>query len=291
MSSAFTLKSSASDAAIWIQTLTNGLHGMTFKVKHAVFCESSPFQKVEVFDSYGFGRVLMLAGNLVLTEKDEFIYSEMMAHPALLMHPQPRRVCVIGGGDGAVTREVLRYPGVEQVVIVEIDSLVVKAVRTHFPTLGASFDDKRVSLAIEDGCRYLEKNAELFDVILVDSYAPGGPVESIVSEPFYELVASRLGPKGVAVFQTESPTLLADHARVAVRNISAAFAEYRPFVCSVPSYPGGICSFVAAARAKGALDGFDEERCRAVTRQCRCYSKEAHEGAFKLPKYVRETMG
>ncbi|MBD3240616.1 MAG: hypothetical protein GF331_08540, partial [Chitinivibrionales bacterium] len=175
------------DSSIWIKNLVNGLSGMTFKVKHAVFCDASPFQKVEVFDTYGFGHILMLAGNVVVTEKDEHVYSEMIAHPALLMHRKPKRVCVIGGGDGGAAREVLKHACVESVTVVEIDELVTKTVSEHFASLRTGLVDSRTHVVFEDGCRYLEKSPDTFDVIIVDSYDPGGPVQSITSEPFYPL--------------------------------------------------------------------------------------------------------
>jgi spermidine synthase len=290
MNAPHVLQGMVSDSSIWINNLVNGLAGMSFKVKHSVFCEASPFQKVEVFDTYGYGRILMLAGSVVLTERDEFIYHEMITHPAMLMHAAPRRVCVIGGGDGGVAREVLKHDCVESVTVVEIDELVVKAARKHLPSLGESFDDPRTRVAIEDGCRYLEKNSESFDVILVDSYDPGGPVQSITSPPFYSLVAKRLGPKGIAVFQTDSPTLRSEYARAAIRELAREFAESRVYVCTIPSFPEGLCSFGLGVRDAVSLSHFDEKRCAKVADQCRCFSHEAHQGAFLLPKHVRDAL-
>lgn len=280
----------ACDSSIWIQNLVNGLCGMTFKVKHAVFCDASPFQKVEVFDTYGFGRILMLAGNVVVTERDEHIYSEMIAHPALLMHPCPKRVCVIGGGDGGAAREALKHRCVESVTVVEIDELVTRTVSEHFPALRTGLADPRTSVVFEDGCRYLENARDTFDVIIVDSYDPGGPVQSITSEPFYPLVHERLANDGIAVFQTDSPTLRGEALRAAVCNASALFAESHVYLCSIPSFPEGICSFVVAGVKAGVLEGFDEKRYEHIAEKCRYYNREVHTGAFLLPRVVRDTV-
>lgn len=277
-------------SSLWLQDLINGLSGMTFRVKHAVSCDASPFQKVEVFDTQAYGRVLLLAGNVVLTERDEFIYSEMLAHPALCIHPRPVQVCIIGGGDGGVAREALKHPTVEKVTVVEIDSLVTETVKEHFSSLRPGLTDARTEIVFEDGHRFLEQSSALFDVILVDSYDPGGPVQSLTAEPFYPLVHERLTDQGIAVFQTGSPTVSGDALRDAVRNVSAIYAQHRPYLATLPSFPEGTCSFVAAAKAEDGLQAVDEKRCAAVSRQCRCYNRELHDGAFMLPQYVREVV-
>jgi spermidine synthase len=290
MSNGESLQSQAVDSSIWIQCLDNGLSGTTYKVKHAVTCEASPFQKIEVFDTYAFGRILMLAGSVVLTEKDEFIYNEMITHPAMLIHPDPARVCVIGGGDGRAAREALKHDAVKSLTVVEIDELVVKVIRKHFPSMRTAFSDRRTSVVIADGNRFLAKTKEKFDVIIVDSYDPGGPVQSITSEPFFPLVAKRLSPGGIAVFQADSPTLRSDLARHTLRNASAAFAQHRPYVCAIPSFPEGLCCFVIASTAADGLERFVEKRYEAVAPQCRCYTREFLSGAYALPKYVAEAL-
>ncbi len=290
MNNALSGQPPACDSSIWIQNLVNGLCGMTYKVKHAVFCDASPFQKVEVFDTYGFGRILMLAGNVVVTEKDEHIYSEMIAHPALLMHPCPTRVCVIGGGDGGAAREVLRHRCVESLTVVEIDELVTRTVAEHFPSMQTGLADPRTDVVFEDGCRYLEKHGETFDVIIVDSYDPGGPVQSITSEPFYPLVHERLADGGIAVFQTDSPTLRSEAIRATMRNVTALLAEQHAYLCAIPSFPGGLCSFVVAAKETGVRERFDEKRYEEVAGACRYYNREVHAGAFLLPRVVRDTL-
>jgi len=282
--------SAGNESALWLQDLVNGLAGMSYKVKHCVYCEASPFQKIEVFETYAFGRILVLAGNVVLTEHDEYIYSEMIAHPAMLMHAKPVRVCIIGGGDGGAAREVLKHESVESVTIAEIDELVVRTAQTHFPWLAQAFDDDRVQTKIEDGRRYLEKTNESFDVIIVDSYDPGGPVQSIMSEPFFPLVGERLRDGGIAVFQSDSPLLRPERIRHTLRSVSPLFAQFKPYTCAIPSFPEGLCSFVAVSKGRGGLDGFAEERYSAIAKSSRYYNREVHAGAFLLPQSVREVV-
>ena len=154
-------------SSLWIQNLVNGLSGLTIKAKGAVFCGASPFQKVEVFDTYTFGHVLCLGGNIVLTEREQ-TYHEMMVHPAMLMHTSPRRICCIGGGDGTCLKEILKHPAVEKIVLVEIDQLVQETIKNYFPLYAAGFSDPRVELVIDDGYHFLKNNKSMFDIILVD---------------------------------------------------------------------------------------------------------------------------
>jgi spermidine synthase len=275
------------DSSVWLQSMVNGLAGISIRAKHSVYCVSSPFQKIEVYDTYSYGRILMLAGMIVLTERDEFIYNEMITHPAMLMHPNPRRVCIIGGGDGGALREALKYPALNAVTVVEIDAAVIKATESYFPSLHRGFSDPRTRIDINDGLSFLENANEVFDVILVDAYDPGGPIQSLLSDRFYRLVHSHLGPEGIAVFQTDSPTVNPQCLRTTVMNISGLFAEHKPYICGLPSFPEGICSFCLAGKSTGRLGTLDEQGYAAIAKSCRYYNRDVHAGAFLLPQYIR----
>jgi spermidine synthase len=276
----------SSESSIWIENLVNGLAGLTIKAKHTVFCQSSPFQKVEVFDTYSYGRIMILAGTIVITEKDEFIYNEMISHPALIMHPNPKKVLIIGGGDGGALRETLKHPTVKSVTIVEIDELVTKAVKAHFPGLSKGFSDKRAKVVINDGFEFLQNSRDRYDIIIVDSFDPGGPVQSLSTDDFCHLVCARLTDEGIAVFQTDSPTVKKDTLKSAIRNVSALFAQYKPYVVAISSFPEGTCSFLVCSKAKGGLDKLDKKRIAAISRQCRCYNEAIQQGAFLLPGHI-----
>ncbi len=284
------LSFSSSSSSLWIENLVDGLSGLTIKAKHADFCGASAFQKIEVFDTYSYGRVLLLAGAIVLTERDEHIYSEMATHPAMLMHKDPKSVCIIGGGDGGCLREVLKHQGVEKVCVVDIDAMVKDAIETYFPALAKGFADPRATLVINDGFKFLEKTEEKFDVILVDSYDPGGPVQSLETANFYRFVSEHVAPNGIAVFQTDSPVIKGEFIRRTALGISPFFAAYKPCVCTISSFPGGVCSFLVCSSNEAVLAPFDEKRYRSIAATCRYYNKDIHTGAFLLPQHIRNLL-
>jgi spermidine synthase len=279
-----------SNSSLWLENLVNGLAGITLRAKHALHYGASPFQKIEVFHTYAFGKVLVLADNIVLTERDEHIYHESIAHPAMNMHADPRRVCIIGGGDGGCLREVLKYKDVETALVVEIDKMVKEAVTAYFPSLAKSFSDKRSRVEFAEGCSYLTKCKETFDVILVDSYDPGGPVQSLETTGFYKLVFDRLDKGGIAVFQTDSPTIRAEYLRSTVAAISTLFAAYKLYTCTMPSFPEAICSFVLCAKEGADIDKFNDKRYSSVAKRCTYYNPDIHRGAFLLPEYIRKII-
>ena len=275
------------ETSMWLQNLVCGHSGLLIKVKQSVFCGSSPFQKVEIFDTYRFGLTLCLGGTVVLTERDYEPYHEMMVHPAMMAHPNPKAVCVIGGGDGGCLKEVLKYKSVERVVVVEIDSLVKETIEACIPCFAAGFADPRTEVVINDGYEYIKGTKEKFDVILVDSYDPGGPVRSLETADFLSNLAAVVG-EGIAVLQTDSPLIRADMLRQTIANASTVFAGRRPYICSLRSFPEGICSFLMVGNNEEALNGaFDGEKYGQIADSCVYYNEEMHTGAFLLPQAVR----
>jgi len=277
-------------ASLWLQNLVHGLAGITIKAKHAVFCDSSRFQKIEVFDTYSYGMVLCLGGSIVLAEHDCAIYHEMMVHPAMLSHKKPLHVCIIGGGDGGCLAEVLKYPAVASVVVVDIDLMVKKTVERYFPALAKGFKDKRVKVTINDGYEYMKTTKERFDIILVDSYDPAGPVQSLETADFHDVVAERLNADGIIVFQTDSPIVRPDYLRQTMTLLSPLFAHTKPYICALSSFPEGICSFLLCGREKGSLDRFDDKRYKTIADSCTYYNSDIHTGAFLLPQYLKKKV-
>jgi spermidine synthase len=282
---------SNSASSIWIQNLVDGVAGIAIRAKHADFCGASPFQKIEVFDTYAFGRVLLLGGTIVLTEKDEHVYNEMITHPAMLMHPGPQSVCVIGGGDGGCLREALKHSPVASVHVVDIDAMVKETVLQYFPGLAAGFADPRTKVTVNDGFTFLDKSEETFDVIIVDSYDPGGPVASLETARFHRLVHAHLRDGGVAVFQTDSPTIRGDYVRELLNDIGPLFGECGYYLCTIPTFPESVCGFLLGAREKGTLGRFDEARWAGIGPTCKYYNRDVHCGAFKIPEHVRRIVG
>jgi spermidine synthase len=276
--------------SLWINNLVHGLAGITIKVKHAVYCASSPFQKIEVFDTYHYGQVLCLAGSVVLTERDGDVYHEMIVQPAMLSHADPRKICIIGGGDGGCLKEVLKHPSVETVTIVDIDSMVRDTIEKHFPRLAAGFKDNRVEVVIDDGFHFLKTTKAMFDVIIIDSYDPGGPVQSLETADFHRVAAQRLEKDGLAVFQTDSPIVRPEYLRQTLSLLSPLFEVARPYICMLSSFPEGICSFILAGREKNFPDRFDSARYEALANGFSYYNRDIHAGAFLLPQYLKKRV-
>ncbi|NJL23771.1 MAG: polyamine aminopropyltransferase [Calothrix sp. SM1_5_4] len=188
----------------WIEEIYKEGLSLRLALKNKLFEGTSEFQKVEIFESAQHGRVLLNDGCFMLSERDERIYHEMMAHVPLFVHPSPKRVLIVGGGDGGTAREVLRHACVERCVMVEIDAMVVDACRTHIPQTAGALADQRLELKIEDGVAYMKHSRETFDVILIDSTDPNGAAQPLFGPEFYADVAARLAPTGIVVARAKA---------------------------------------------------------------------------------------
>lgn len=276
------------EAAFWIQNLVDGNGGLTIKIKRIVAEAASPFQKIEVLESFQYGRILVLGGTIALTEKDEFIYSEMMTHPALNSLDRPRTVCIIGGGDGACLKEVLKYDPVEQVDVVEIDKLVTETVKTHFPHLASGFADRRTCLEFADGHEWIRAKDAAYDVIIVDSYDHSGPIRSLTTNVFFTSVKKALAKSGIAVFQLNSPELDPVLTKRTLDGLSNHFDFIKPYTAAIPSFPLGICGFVLCSNHQ--IPSAATRQPEAVTSKCRYYNQDIHQGAFLLPTHLGQIL-
>lgn len=274
--------------------LWDGFSGITFGVEELLFSGTSEYQRVEVLKTDRFGRLMLLDGLVMLTERDEFVYHEMIAHPALCLHPDPRRVLVIGGGDGGTVREVLRHPGIEHVDLVEIDGLVIDAARRFFPTVASALDEPRLSVRVEDGLAFARNApAGSYDVVLVDSTDPVGFAEGLFGRAFYEDCVRALGDDGILVSQTESPfdTAFQTSIKAAHGLLGESFAHVAFYLAHIPTYPMGTWSFVMASKTRRPLGDFDTgeatRRLAGFEGELRYYNPDLHRGAFALPTFVR----
>lgn len=252
------------------------------KVERVLHEEHSGFQHILVFESTAYGRVLVLDGVIQLTEADEHAYQEMLAHVPLFAHPDPRRMLVIGGGDGGVLREAGRHRGLERMDLCEIDPRVIEVARQHLPSLATGFDDPRVRVHHADGARFIEERPGHYDVIVVDSSDPVGPAEALFEEPFYAGLRQALRPGGVIATQGESLFLHPDIVSALLDTGRRLFTHAHYCQTMVPTYPGGSIGLLVAS------DGVDVRRpARAVPEPMagtlRYYSAEMHEAAFVLP--------
>jgi spermidine synthase len=269
--------------AEWFTEEASEGHRLQWKVRRTLFRERSRYQMVEVVDTVQFGPALVLDGIMQTTTGDEFIYHEMLAYVPLNAHPRPERVLVIGGGDGGLVRDVLKCPDVSRVVMAEIDPVVVEAARRFLPRHATAFSDPRLSLLFRDGFQYVQEAApESFDLILVDSTDPeGGPGQVLYSRAFHQAVARALAPNGIYVQHTGAPFYNPEVLEQVSHDVVTVFPLARVFWCAIPSYPGGLFTFLAASRGPDpATPG------ARITWPTRWYSPTVHRAAFSLPPFI-----
>ena len=276
------------DLDLWIEEKLDNIYGMRFRVTEVLFTGMSQFQTVDVVRTAGHGVMLLNDGYIMLTERDEFAYHDMLAHVPLFVHPNPQRVLIIGGGDGGTAREVLRHPEVEQCVVVEIDGMVVQACRDHIPRTSSSFSDDKVELIIGDGVAYVADTDRTFDVVLVDSTDPIGPAQPLFGEAFYRDVHRVLAPDGVVVSQGETPW----YQRAVQRNLSdvlhKVFDRNHVYNFSNLSYPGGLWSFTFGSKGLHPLHDFDRVRVKGM--RFPYYNEDIHGASFMLPSFQRTNL-
>jgi len=272
----------------WIIDQGGGDVTSAHRVTRRLHEERTPHQHLEIYDSPLFGRMLVLDGAVQTTEGDEFAYHEMLAHPPLCTHPAPRRILIIGGGDGGLLEEVLKHP-VERVTMVEIDEAVVRAGRRYLGTIcGRAFEDPRAALVIGDGIAYVRETTDRFDVVLVDSTDPQGAATGLFAPEFYAQVARHLTPDGLMAVQSGSAVYQQDLIRTVRRHLRPAFPLVRTYLASVAAYPGGLWSFTMGSLGRDPLLlGPDAIAPRIGEFRLRYYTPSGHHAAFDLPPYIR----
>ncbi len=264
---------------LWFSELQNEDVKFGVRVKSHLFSKESKYQKIDIFDTEFFGRVMILDGCFMITEKDEYMYQEMLSHPAMVSHPDPKRVLIIGGGDGGVAREVLRYP-VESVDLVEIDEEVIAASKAYLPSIAASFNDKRLKVHNMDAFEFVDADMS-YDIILVDSTDPIGFAASLFSDVFYSKARKLLNSNGIIVTQSGSPFMNPDFIKKAYRGLKEHFKTVRPYLSFVPSYPSGMWSYVMASNGR-------IEKRRDFTG--RYMNSDLYKSCFVLPEFVKKVL-
>ena len=264
----------------------------SIKVDRQLFSEQSEFQRIDVFESEEFGRVLTLDGYLMLTEKDEFIYHEMIAHVPMCVHPQAKNVLVIGGGDGGTVRELCKYKTIEKIDLVEIDERVVDISKLYLPKVSCALEDPRVHCYYEDGLKFIRHVEDEYDLIIVDSTDPFGPGEGLFTKEFYGNCFKALHEDGIMVNQHESPFYEEDAmaCQRAHKRIVESFPLSRVYQVHIPTYPSGHWLFGFSSKKYHPLKDLDEARWNARGLKCRYYTTTLHRGSFYVPAYVEELL-
>eukprot|EP00331_Platyophrya_macrostoma_P011478 CAMPEP_0176421776 /NCGR_PEP_ID=MMETSP0127-20121128/9366_1 /TAXON_ID=938130 /ORGANISM="Platyophrya macrostoma, Strain WH" /LENGTH=275 /DNA_ID=CAMNT_0017802553 /DNA_START=60 /DNA_END=887 /DNA_ORIENTATION=- len=265
---------------------------MSLKVDEVLYDAQTEFQRLSIFRSRDgpWGNVMVLDGAIQLTDRDEFVYHEMMAHVPLLAHPCPKRVLIIGGGDGGVLREVLRHPEVEQCDLVDIDGAVIEQSKVFFPKIASGFANPRAHAMVGDGAAFVRDKESVYDVIIVDSSDPEGPASVLFGEEFYSNVKRCLKPNGIVCSQGESAWL---HLKL-IENMSSFLKEKMAFpsvkygMIYIPTYPCGSIGCLIAAK-DAATDVTIPVRSLPAEEVAtlKYYSADVHKAAFALPAFAR----
>lgn len=265
-------------------------HALRLEITEELHSENTPYQQIRVLRTKAFGKMLVLDGVIQLTEFDEFAYHEMIAHVPLFSHPDPKRVLVIGGGDGGVVREVLRHSGVEEIVFCEIDERVTALCRKFFPHIASGLDDPRVKILHLDGNALLMENHDAFDVIITDSSDPIGPATVLFERPFFENLRAGLRPGGIAVTQAESWYYDQELVQKILTDMKAVFPERGYYYTLVPTYPSGLIGLSYLPAQGATLPGEGPVRQPEADWGLKYYTPEIHRASFQLPRFATKLL-
>lgn len=258
-----------------------------YKVEALLHYEQSPFQEISIVDTNGFGRMLVLDGTPQVTTKDGFIYNEMITHIAMTTHYEPKKVAMIGGGDCGPAREALKYESVQHIDVVEIDERVVEVCRTWMTKESSHGPDRRVQMIYKDGYKWIQDQKNNYDVLLVDRSDPYGPATSLYKRKFYQYVYDSLTDDGIVVFQSGSPYYNSNILRDTVRNLKELFPIVQTYLCSIPTFPGGIWSLAIASKK---WDPQQADLNRLQWQDARYINPEIFRSSFCLPNYVKYVL-
>jgi len=268
---------------IWFTEKHTKNCGITFKVNKTLYSGRSKYQRIDILETPEFGRVMLLDGLVMLTQKDEFVYHEMITQIPLFTHKNPKSYLVIGGGDGGAVSRVALHPEIEKITEVEIDEDVVNISKRFFPEIASGYNDGRTKLIIDDGIKFIENSESKYDIVTVDSTDPFGPAEGLFSEKFYNGIYNSLTDTGILTVQSETPFYDIDATKVIYKNLKKSFPIVRVYLAFIPTYPAGVWSFCLASKMYDPLIDFDEKRFSAVSLPLKYYNKQIHKAAFALP--------
>ncbi|WP_116065662.1 polyamine aminopropyltransferase [Cohnella phaseoli] len=270
---------------LWYTEKQTENFGITMKIKRTMVHEQTDFQELAMIETEEYGNMLVLDGMVMTTEKDEFVYHEMVAHPALFTHPNPENVLVVGGGDGGVIREVLKHSQVKKAVLVDIDGKVIEYSKQYLPSIAGQLNDPRVEVIVNDGFMHIHDHRNTYDVIMVDSTEPVGPAVNLFTKGFYQGIHDALKEDGIFVAQTDNPWFKADLIRSVNRDVKEVFDIVRVYVANIPTYPSGLWTFTMGSKKYDPL-AVDESGIPELDTQY--YSPRLHKAAFALPKFVED---
>lgn len=264
----------------------------SIRVEKQLYSGKSDFQRIDVFESKEFGKFFTLDGYIMITEKDEFIYHDMIVHVPMATNPDIKKVLVIGAGDGGTVRELVRYNTIEKIDMVEIDKLVVDVCKEYFPRSTSGLDDERVSLYFEDGLKFVQEKINEYDLIIVDSTDPIGPGEGLFTREFYKNCYRALKMEGILVNQHESPFYenYAKSMQRAHKRIREFFPIAKVYQVHIPTYASGHWLFGFASKTYDPVADLNSDAWNALNLETGYYNTEIHKGSFAIPNYVKKLL-
>lgn len=268
---------------LWFTEKQTENFGITAKVNKSLHTEKTDFQQLDMIQTKEFGNMLVLDGMVMTTEKDEFVYHEMVTHPVLFTHPNPKHVLVVGGGDGGAIREVLKHPQVEKVVLVEIDGKVIEYSKKYLPSIAGKLDDARVEVLVDDGFMHIHKNKNQYDVIMVDSTEPVGPAAPLFERGFYQGIYESLKEDGLFVAQTDNPWFKSELIKKVFKDVCEIFPITKLYTCNIPTYPSGMWTFTIGSK-KYDPEAVDISTIPEI--DTKYYTPKIHKACFVLPRFV-----
>lgn len=272
---------------LWFTEKQTPVFGITAKIRETLVREQTDFQDLAIIDTEEFGRMLVLDDMVMTTVKDEFVYHEMVAHPALFTHPDPKHVLVVGGGDGGVIREIMKHPKVEKAVLVDIDGKVIEYSKKYLPEIACELDNPRVEVQVNDGYMHIIQSKNKYDVIMVDSTEPVGPAAPLFERGFYQGIYEALKDDGIFVAQTDNPWFKADLIQKVNKDVKEIFPIVRVYGANIPTYPSGLWTFTMGSKSHDPLQ-VDETQIPEI--DTKYYSPRLHKAAFVLPKFVEDLV-
>ncbi|ANU10008.1 spermidine synthase [Planococcus antarcticus DSM 14505] len=275
-------------AGFWYTEKQTENFGITMKINKTLHTEQTEFQFLEMAETAEWGNMLFLDGMVMTSEKDEFVYHEMVAHVPLFTHPNPENVLVVGGGDGGVIREILKHPSVKKATLVDIDGKVIEYSKKFLPSIASGLEDSRVEVIVGDGFMHIAESDNEFDVIMVDSTEPVGPAVNLFSKGFYAGISKALKEDGIFVAQSDNPWFKADLIKQVQRDVQEIFPITKLYLANIPTYPSGLWAFTIGSKKYNPLE-VPAERFHEI--DTKYYTPELHNAAFVLPKFVKELTG
>lgn len=275
-------------AGFWYTEKQTENFGITMKINKTLHTEQTEFQYLEMAETAEWGNMLFLDGMVMTSEKDEFVYHEMVAHVPLFTHPNPENVLVVGGGDGGVIREILKHPSVKKATLVDIDGKVIEYSKKFLPSIASGLEDSRVEVIVGDGFMHIAESNNEFDVIMVDSTEPVGPAVNLFSKGFYAGISKALKEDGIFVAQSDNPWFKADLIKQVQSDVGEIFPITKLYLANIPTYPSGLWAFTIGSKKYNPLE-VPAERFHEI--DTKYYTPELHNAAFVLPKFVKDLTG